>query len=139
MSTGWLWQAATWKTAVKTVCILFGDWMPFMSLINSCIRAQKDNCNGCADCLVVHKYVKQSIRIKLLAVSSRNSTNPGNLQAPVEKHSRTDVCTFLADVLSEAAELHQLGDDHHTFRHADSQDTYAVIVVDGSHHPRLLQ
>ena len=52
---------------------------------------------------------------------------------------RADVVVLLADVISEAAERHELCDDHHSLCHADRQDPDAVLVVHRRHDPRLLQ
>ena len=73
--------------------------------------------------LANENVLSQQATITLIA------TNPCNLHTPVQQYSRVDVGLFFADIISKAAEPHQLGDDHHPLCHADRQDSDTVLVV----------
>ena len=45
----------------------------------------------------------------------------------------------LAHVVEQAAERHELRDEHHLHGHAHRQNAHAARVLDGGHHARLLQ
>ena len=62
-----------------------------------------------------------------------------DLRAPVEQRLGADLVTIVAHVVEQAAEWHQLRNQHHLRRHAHGQQLQQVRVLDAGHDVRFVQ